>query len=552
MQHIEVNEFQTPIADLHLENEPAEIQEQFFDFVSNVPYIKNLISPTRKRAKDLPRDKEGKIIVDLTQPHILEDMDYFMPSRLNYLKTGKYTELRPNPNPNSDYGKWIREEVRRCYYGYVRPSDGEWVTGDMYFFMNYCPMQIIEDADDSKKNNDEEVSMGERRMEFPRFWEGHYLLFHYLYQARKKGSHCMMLASRGKGKSYCGAGMLAKRIILGENERVNKKTVCYITASDKSYLLGGDQTLDKFIYNIDFCALNTQFPASRITNSTNNMKWVFGYKDLDTNTFRGSQNAVVGVSSAKDEAKLRGTRGVLYVLEEMGTFPTLLNLYGNMRHSVEQGKKVFGTIFAYGTAGDNESDFSAAQEMMYNPNGYNLYALPNVYDKEGQARKHFVYFFPGYINYEGCYNKDGVSDVTKAILLLLKDRYVVKYNSTNPNAITKRIAESPIVPQEAILRTAGNLFPITQINERIAQLDNDPNAFDDVYTGDFTIDKGNTVKFVPTNDTPILDFPLKNNTDRGAVQIFQMPSKDSNGKVFANRYIGGFDPRWGLLVMTLE
>jgi hypothetical protein len=100
----------------------------------------------------------------------------------------------------------------------------------------------------------------------------------------------------------------------------------------------------------------------------------------------GTLNSVIGISSSRDESKLRGTRGVLYILEEAGTFAKLLNTYGNMRHSVEQGKKVYGTIVAYGTAGDSESDFSAMQTIMYSPKGYNVYALRNVYDKEGFGR----------------------------------------------------------------------------------------------------------------------------------------------------------------------
>jgi hypothetical protein len=98
------------------------------------------LSPKRKRACDLPRDDEGKIIIDVTEPHILENTDYFRPSALKFKKDGRYTDLRPNKNPNSEFGKWIREEIRRCYEGYVRPSDGEWITGDMYFFLNYCPI----------------------------------------------------------------------------------------------------------------------------------------------------------------------------------------------------------------------------------------------------------------------------------------------------------------------------------------------------------------------------------------------------------------------------
>jgi len=68
-------------------------------------------------------------------------MDYFRPSALAFKKNnGRYTLLKPNGNPNSEYGKWIREEKRRCWDGYVRESDGEWVPGLLYFYLNYCPI----------------------------------------------------------------------------------------------------------------------------------------------------------------------------------------------------------------------------------------------------------------------------------------------------------------------------------------------------------------------------------------------------------------------------
>ena len=110
------------------------------DFINNIPFIKWMIGANRVRAKDLPRDDEGKIIVDLSQPHILEDMDYFRPTALHFQRTGRMTDLRPNANPTSEYGKWVREEIRRCHEGYIRQSDGEWVTGDMYWFLNYWPI----------------------------------------------------------------------------------------------------------------------------------------------------------------------------------------------------------------------------------------------------------------------------------------------------------------------------------------------------------------------------------------------------------------------------
>lgn len=901
---MELNNIQSTLEELQVNKEVEEIRDQFYDAINNIPYIRTLISSKRLHAKDLPKDSEGKIIIDITKPHILEDMDYFRPSAIYYQQHKKFTNLRPNPAPNSEYGKWIREEVRRCYEGYIRESDGEWITGDMYFFLNYCPIQLV-------KKDSKGKSL--RVIDFPKVWEGHYYKFHYLNQCRNSGKHAMELASRGKGKSYCGAALLAKRFILGESREVSKKVQCVATASEKKYIQGANQLLDMFQYYIDFNANNTQFPSRRLTSTLNNLQWTMGYIDVDSGTRRGSENSVIGITSKDDESKLRGSRGVLYLLEEAGAFPRLLNLYSVLRPSVEDGDNVWGLIFGYGcltennkvwtldgrnipikelkredgivgctnygitretigsiiepvykdcikitlnngnyiecstdhpilkqeyhnlrigrkrkeniegyrkrvsiegftradllkvgdrvceareisifgsttlfdarligmligdgsygfdntpvfsseniellsyvkdsystslnhthitklgrqyeeirikgickqlrnigiygqtklqkrlpsdyqtltkectkellaglydtdghisnngvlskiiltqsnkeileqvklllrkfgitaniqkvnpiikatrkdrnpyyklvvsgsiniinfynnipllieykrksladiyhiastrakaplyndslfiiskisnieyigkqivynlsamgshtylgnniithnTAGDSDSDFSSMQELMYNPIGYNILGVPNVYDKEGQGRSLFTYFFPGYINRAECYDNNGNSDVTKAVLEILKDRYIVKYNSSDINAITKRIAEIPITPQEAILRTRGNMFPVTQLNERLNQIDSNPSEFDDVYIGNLVLTKTGQVEYKPSNDKPIHDFPLQDNKAKGAIEIFKLPEKDSNGKVFSNRYIMGLDP----------
>ena len=526
-----MNKYQTKYSKEYLESLPKEVQEQYYDFITNVPYIQYLLSDNRPYARDLPRDEEGKIIVDVTKPHILEDTDYFRPSAIHYQQYGCFTKLKPNANPNSEFGKWIREEVRRCWEGYVRPSDGEWITGDMYFFLNYCPIQLIK-----KDNKGKSI----RTIDFPKFWDGHYYKSHYLNQCRTKGHHAAELASRGKGKSYYAASMLAKRFILGESNDVKRKVQCVATASERKYIQGANQLLDMFQYYIDFCANNTEFPRQRITSSLQNLAWTMGYIDSETNTRRGTENSVIGITSKDDESKLRGSRGVLYLLEEAGSFPRLLNLYQVLRPSVEDGNSVWGLIYLYGTAGDSDSDFSSMQELMYNPNGYNIKAVNNVYDKEGQGRKQFTYFFPGYMNRADCYDEDGNSDVNKALLEILLDRYKVKYNSTDINAITKRIAEIPITPQEAILKTKDNIFPIAEITKRLNEIDNNPNFYDDTYVGDLVINKGN-VEFSPnTLDMPIRDFPTKDNKVKGAIEIFEMP-QEVHGKIPKDRYIMSLD-----------
>lgn len=877
-----MNRYQTEYSKEYIDSLPQEIREQYYDCITNIPYIKAFLDKDRKRAKDIERDDDGKIIVDITCPHILEDTDYFRPSAIHFKKYGCYTKLRPNANPNSEYGKWIREEIRRCWEGYIRQSDGEWITGDMYFFLNYCPIQLI------KKDNKGNTI---RTIDFPRFWDGHYYKSHYLYKCRKEGHHAMELASRGKGKahpyseivytpdgvrqwgdikvgdylfgddgnltkvidipfddnapiyevelangykvqcseghlwkvkshcrgnavlstkelltlykrprklgsrnpkgyeldcsipiskgveypskdtridpytfglmlgdgsfrvvdcksktyftssdedfeiykkfipykwikynntkfgynlnipdfsdilkdyglyykksedkfipseylynsrevrinilkglldsdgtvsggkieiclsslrliqdikwlcgslginvtkervkdtwynkdgkkikckpayrlsifsdiplfnlprklalwearpqtnyakskylgtkitniryigvkrakcvtvdneshcylinnfivthnSYYAAAMLAKRFILGESQEVKMKVQCVATASERKYIQGANQLLDMFQYYIDFCANNTEFPRQRLTSSLQNMSWTMGYLDSETSTRRGTENSVVGITSKDDESKLRGSRGVLYLLEEGGTFPRLLNLYQVLRPSVEDGGSVWGLIFCYGTAGDKDSDFSSMQELMYNPKGYNIQAIPNVYDKEGQGKQYFTYFFPGYLNRDGCYDKDGNSDVTKALLEILQDRYKVKYNSTDINAITKRIAEIPITPQEAILRSYGNIFPINEITARLNEIDNNPVFYDDTYVGTLVANSKGEVEFsISTEDRPIREFPTKDNKVSGALEIYEMPQK-VNGKVPYERYIASLD-----------
>ena len=550
-QKIPMNKYQTELTEELVNSLPQEVQDQLFDIVNNVEFVKRLISPTREYAKDRPRDDKGRIIVDLANPHILEDMDYFRPSAIHYEKYGTFTNLRPNANPNSEYGKWIREERRRIWDGYVRESDGEWVTGYLYWFLNYSPMMLSKIREYKDKDGKKRKSKRADRVEsLPECWEGIYWRFHCLDQASngglynnfEGGQHMAELASRGKGKSYSLASILNHIFVVGENKDAHEKVKGIVTAYQKEYLTK-DGVLNKFVDMANFCATNTQFPRKRLKNSLQEMTWTMGYKDMELDIERGTQNTVLGVSSKDDESKLRGKRAAKILIEEFGTFPRLVDLYNVLLPSVQEGDIVFGQIYMLGTAGDNESDFAGAQEIMYNPRGYNMYALPNVFDKYNQGKPYFVFFFPGYVNRKGCYNEDGVSDIIKALIEILMNRYRVKYNSTDPNTIIKTIAEVPITPAEAIVKTGVNMFPVADLTERIGQLDANLTEYDDVYVGDLVFNKDGQVEYKPTSATPIRDFPHKDNKIEGAIEIYQLPEIDRNtGKPYNDRYILGADP----------
>ena len=137
---MEVNSYQTPIDDLLLKDLDTSSQSEFWDSISKIKLLQVLISPTRSYTKDLERwdnpnlplkeeveeglpyrslDPNGRIRVDLENPHILTDMEYFRPAARHFEEFGVYTKFFENPDPDSDYMKFWTEERRRCIEGYV-------------------------------------------------------------------------------------------------------------------------------------------------------------------------------------------------------------------------------------------------------------------------------------------------------------------------------------------------------------------------------------------------------------------------------------------------
>ena len=538
---IETNEYQTPITEELLSQYPEEVVQQFTEIVNIVPFIKNLINPNRPKIEDLPRDKEGRAIVDITNPPIYKDADYFRQAALFYLKNDCYTKLRPNSNPNSEYRKYWREELRRCREGLIRQSDGMYVTGFLYWFLNYCPMMVNFYKEGQKK--------AIRKESFGFFFEGIWWRSIYLYNAREQGHHAIELAKRGCAKSYFLATIMSHNLIVGESEATHKRCITVLTAAQKEYLKDDkDGTLNKFIPELSFVIDNTPFPNLLLKNSPNEMSWQMGYKKPN-GAIGGSMNQVLGVSAKDDSDKLRGKRGwILY--EEMGTFDGLLELYDVTRKSVEDGDYTFSCMYLVGTANNKESSFLSAKKLLYAPESYNIQSVPNVYDKKGSGKDVFGFFFPAYINRAGCYNKDGISDVIKALLQVLMARYKAKYGA-DPTSVLRVIAEDPITPAEAIIKVKDAYFPVASLQERADTLDKNPSLYDDIYVGELYTTGTGAIEFRPTDDIPIRTYPLDNDT-KGALEIYSMPKKDREGKVFNDRYIIGVDPKSLGLILVIK
>ena len=547
---VKLNKFQTPIEELTykrvidgkpiivpFKDSPKEVQEEFWEHLSTIPLVQWLISADRPNIKDLPRDKEGRAIWKIEQPPIIENTDYFRPTALHFQKYGVLTSLRPNANPNSAYYKWKEEEVRRIREGYLRESDGAYVSGYMYWYLNYCPIILTREISETT---------GYRDFDMPDFWEGILWRYKGWQDARALGLHFAEISKRGSSKSYCLASGLSRIFVVGEKHTIqtekSKTNARGVVMAYQKEFLNRDGTLNKFEDMIDFQAQYTEFPRKRLKSSLNEMDWIMGYTDLNTGTKKGTGNEVLGVAVKDDPDKGRGKRAQLIGLEEFGKFPNVSTVIKVAEPSVKDGDLTFGLMVAIGTGGTEGNDFSGAMDLIYHPSGSHFMSYENVWDKSAQARGTSIFCFPAYVNRKGCYNKDGISDVTKAIYALCFERYIAKYENPDPMEITRTKTENPITLQDAIMRRDGTKFPVAQITERIQEIDLDPNFYDHLYAGKLVQRSDGVVEFKPTGDQPIHRFPTKDNKVEGAVEISKMPERNKEGRVYSDRYVMGLDP----------
>ena len=527
------NEFQTPLESDLVKSLDKEIYSELIDIITNVQFVQNLISINRPRLSNLKKNLDGKITVNITNPHILENMDYFRGPAIHFEKYNKYTNITPNGNPKSEYAKFWKEELKKWKEGVTRP-DGEWIPGNYYFYLNYNPIWIVIEKEDAKTGQKVEA---DRIHAFPRVWLGDYLFFHYLDQAKSEGQHGKLLKTRGVGFSFK-LGSLSPC-----NMYVYPGQPNFHIASDKSFLEGDKGVFGKVIDTLDWIAEHTPLPKLRVIDRA--LEKQLGYKN-EYGTVKGIKSSAHGISVKDNPDKARGVRGKLIHYEEDGKLPELEKAWGVNRKAVEQGNRVFGQMVSGGTGGTEGADFEGSEKLFYNPRAYNIYGVPNVYDKNADGTTKCGFFWGAYLNLDGCYEEvNGEPDVIKALVQILIDRYEVKRNSSDPRALTQKKAEECITPQDAIMRVDGTLFPVADLKDYLADISiNIPKFISGHYIGRLGIGSDGKIKWEMDETYPVIrDFPIKDNLNKhGCVEIYEQPRRLGSGIIPTFRYIAGIDP----------
>lgn len=543
-----VNKYQTELTDKVLNDMAPYVKEELTDAIERIEFIQKLASPTRPKAKNLPRwdkpfsknrkeDPNGRICPNYEEPHILENMDYFRQAALHFQEHGRYTFAFPSKHPNSEFQRFWKEEARRCMYGYVRESDGEWITGYNYYYWNYSPIMLAIAKGDAEVSDslDFEGQTADRVEDFPAVWDMDYFYYHYLEEAEKQGKFGTVLKTRGRGYSFKGGSLLAR------NYNFIPKSKSWALASEKGDLTE-DGLLSKAWDNLEFINEHTAWRKRKQEKDTMMHKKA-SYKDLNTGVFKGIKSEIIGVTTQNKPEKARGKRGKCILMEEAGRYPDLLKVWGIARPSMEQGSLVYGLMIAFGTGGTEGAAFEGLEKLFYEGGGYRVLMKKNVFDKtrgEGQC----AFYCGEYMNREGFYDKDGNSDVIGALIQTFNARLEVLKSTSDPMTIVQEKADRSITPQEAVMRTEGTIFPIGDLKDYLAEIKPNVQKFaSSHHTGrlnltnlgvDFVYDKGENV---------LREFPANTRKDKsGAVEIYVMPQRTENNEVRHGRYIMGVDP----------
>ena len=538
-----MNHYQTILTEEVKSKLPREVWLELIDILSSITFIKNLIctEDIRGYAKDKPKSKDyddGRIEVDLTNPHILEDMDFFREKALFFEKHGKYTNLTPNPNPKSEYGTFWKQELHRWKYGLVRPSDGEWIPGELYFYWNYSPIWLVEQAG---TQSDGTKSQGERVRKFAKPWLGDYLFHHYVEQCKRRGKHGKMLKCRGVGASFKAASWSPRNIYVYPGSGNPN----FHLASDKGFLSGDKGIWGKIVDCLDWIAETTPLERMRVVDRAGStLEIQLGFKD-EYGVRKGNLASVHGISLKDNPDKARGIRGPLIHYEEDGLFNNLEKAWNVNRKAVEDGNTTFGFMIAMGTGGVEGGSFEGSEKLFYSPGAYNVYGIPNVFDKNANGDTLCGFFWGAYMNRKNCYDEQiGEPDVIKALIEILLDRHLVKYSSTDPSAITQKKAEECITPQDAIMRTEGTVFPVSDLKDYLETIMVKKESFlAEHYVGNIVRTGDGKLKWRLNNDKfPLRSYDKDNANREGCLEIFEMPSENANGEIAHGRYIAGIDP----------
>jgi len=380
------------------------------------------------------------------------------------------------------YSYW-EEQRKRCIEGYS--VGGAKVTGEHYFYLNFCPILKVEDTTGSRSK---------KIKAFPDFWDGDYNYFWAREIARngivdavvekkeekeeilclddkqqavslkklfdslglevrvgveylKGGWNLIVGKSRRRGYTYKAAAVASNNYFTKPN------SLTIFSAYDKKYLYPkGIFTMA--MNNVNFINTNTGWAMpSDVVNKPNagHIRASYTQYKNGIKLEKGFMSELLALSFKDNPDPARGKDADDVFFEESGAFGTpglLKESYSATQDVVMAGAIKTGMITIFGTFGDMEGGAADYADMYSRPEAFGLLPFMNIWDEDSLKQK-VGFFHPINWNMEGFYDAQGNSNKEAAKQLELGIRKKLIDNGATSVEIQQRMQEKPLAPAEA-------------------------------------------------------------------------------------------------------
>ena len=401
-------------------------------------------------------------------------------------KFQKYGAYCLDPWGSPDWFTYWQEQRSRIINGHS--VGGVKITGDHYFYLNFCPILKAEDMNAKKSA---------KITDFPDFWDGDYNYFwareiafngivdglglpiselseldlfkglqlevNIEEQYLNGGYNLIVGKSRRKGYSYKNAAIAVK------NYLCYPRSLTIFGAYEKKFLYPkGIFTMSSNYLN--FINANTAwvYPKDTVDKMDHVKASTIEYRSgVKIETGFLSEIMALTFKDNADAARGKDARDVIF--EESGAFGTpglLKDSYAATQDCVMAGAIKTGMITVFGTSGDMEGGTADYSEMHSNPLRFGMLPFQNIWDEDSEDMK-CGFFHPITWNMEGYYDEQGNSDMESAKTLELAQRKVLLDNGATSADIQKRMQEKPLGPFEAFGMVSVNNFPVLELKRQL-------------------------------------------------------------------------------------
>jgi hypothetical protein len=485
-----------------------------------------------------------------------------------------------------------KEQKRRCIEGYW--FGGKWMPGTLYYYCNFHTIRFEEEGSASRRIGRpwlrdiewEKAYVYEEAMGFSGFSNDLYntcdrkygpekeisLKFGWINEEdlklrnyipareylrkiqpghmgkpiyRNQAKNVIDLEARGGGKSFWSAALILHNFLFDGSYDYdlyleNKKNE---TPSTSDTVVGAieskysDDLLKKVKIAIE------HLPDKQIINSElyPSPLWVNFTGSLSSGkTLTSNVGSVINHRTfSEDPLAANGTRPNRAFLEEVGFLSNIVEVWGALESTQASSDYKNLVIYGLGTGGlSTHGAVTHTKEIFYNPEEFNCLSFDDTWENKGKIG----FFLPGaYTINKFKKGPDKITDEINANLYIEQEIDKAK-KSGNRRRYMAEIINKPQKPSDIFLTVEGNFFPIDDIREHLASIENNKRILDASWKVEFYIKEGK-VDWSISNKSVLREFPHR----RGdildtAVEIWELPKLDSTGKAPFGRYLASLDP----------